>query len=124
MAKIPDAFKHEILGQKIDDNGALIESSDDVTAHFAFMFEVEGDENKTRVVFYNCVASRPKTEASTTNETKEPKTDTITLTISPRDTDKKVRASLEKNEKNKIIFEQFYKSVYEETKIPEVPDSI
>lgn len=113
VAKIPDEFLKEILGQAVDENGALIESSEDKSSKFALMFEVNGDVNAKRVVYYNCSASRPKAEASTVGETKEPKTDTITITASARSTDNLVRASLEPNEKNQTVYDNFYKKVYE-----------
>lgn len=114
MAKIPDSFLKDILGQTIDTNGAVIENAEDKAAHFALMFEVDGDESKKRVVYYNCTASRPSANASTVNETKEPNTDTLTITASARDTDKQVRASLEPTEENMAIFNKFYEKVYEE----------
>ena len=120
MAKIPDSFLTDILGQTVDSNGAIIESSNDVASKFALMFEVDGDVNKKRTVYYNCTASRPQAEASTTNETKEPSTDTITITASARDTDNKVRASIEPTEENMTVFNAFYNSVYEVNATPSV----
>lgn len=113
VAKIPDEFSKEILGQTVDTNGAIIESSEDKSSKFALLFEVDGDVNNKRIVYYNCSASRPKAEASTTSETKEPKTDTIAITASARATDNLVRASIEPSETNKTVFESFYKKVYE-----------
>lgn len=117
MAKIPDSFLKDILGQTIDTNGAVIENAEDKAAHFALMFEVDGDESKKRVVYYNCTASRPSAEASTTSETKEPNTDTLTITASARDTDKQVRASLEPSEQNMAVFNKFYEAVYEKNAV-------
>lgn len=113
VAKIPDEFLKEILGQAVDENGALIESSEDKSSKFALLFEVNGDVNAKRVVYYNCSASRPKAEASTTGETKEPKTDTLTITASARSTDSLVRASLEPSEQNQAVYNKFYEKVYE-----------
>ena len=120
VAKIPDEFLTEILGQKVDSNGAIIETSEDKSSKFALMFEVNGDVNAKRVVYYNCSASRPKAEASTTGGTKEPKTDTITITASARSTDNQVRASLEPNEANKAVFDKFYEKVYEKDTVASV----
>lgn len=120
MAKIPDSFLKDILGQTIDTNGAVIENAEDKAAHFALMFEVDGDESKKRVVYYNCTASRPSANASTVNETKEPNTDTLTITASARDTDKQVRASLEPSEENMAIFNKFYEKVYEKNAVASV----
>ena len=120
VAKIPDEFLKEILGQAVDTNGAIIESSEDKSSKFALMFEVNGDVNAKRVVYYNCSASRPKAEASTVGTTKEPKTDTITITASARSTDNLVRASLEPDDKNKTVYEKFYEKVYEKDAVASV----
>lgn len=120
VAKIPDEFLTEILGQTVDENGAIIEASGDKSSKFALMFEVNGDVNAKRVVYYNCSASRPKAEASTVSETKEPKTDTITITASARSTDELVKASLEPSEQNKTIYDKFYEKVYEKGAVASV----
>lgn len=120
VAKIPDEFLTEILGQTVDENGAIIEASGDKSSKFALMFEVNGDVNAKRVVYYNCSASRPKAEASTVGETKEPKTDTITITASARSTDELVKASLEPSKQNKTIYDKFYEKVYEKGAVASV----
>lgn len=114
IALIPEKFRIDILGEKKDRNGALIESADTEIAPFALMYQYESDKNGTRCVYYNTTVSRPSTEASTVEETKEPKTDTLSITTSPRSTDKKVRALLTRTEENQKIYDAFYKSVYEE----------
>ena len=113
VAKIPDEFLTEILGQTVDSNGAIIETTEDKSSKFALMFEVDGDKNSKRTVYYNCTASRPRAEASTTTETKEPKTDTITITASARSTENQVRASIEPSETNTSVYNSFYTRVYE-----------
>lgn len=114
IADIPEKFRTDILGEKKDKNGALIESSNVEIAPFALMYQVEGDKTGRRCVYYNAIVSRPSSEASTVEESKEPKTDTLSLTVSPRSTDQKVRAILEKTEANATAYDDFYKSVYEE----------
>lgn len=114
IADIPEEFRIKILGEKKDKNGALIESSDVEIAPFALMYQIEGDQNGRRCVYYNTTASRPSSEASTVEGSKEPKTDTLSITTGPRSTDRKVRAILEKNETNAALYDSFYESVYEE----------
>lgn len=114
IADIPEQFRTEILGEKKDKNGALIESSNVEIAPFALMYQVEGDKSGRRCVYYNATVSRPSSEASTVEESKEPKTDTLSLTVGPRSTDQKVRAILERSETNTTVYDNFYKSVYEE----------
>ena len=119
IADIPEKFRVDILGESKDKNGALIEKSDVEIAPFALMYQIEGDKTGRRCVYYNTTVSRPSSEASTVEESKEPKTDTLSITTGPRSTDKKVRAILEKTDENATIYENFYKSVYEEEKTVE-----
>lgn len=109
----PNEFIKEILGQTEDINGALIESAEDVNARFALMGEVKGDNHKRRFVFYDCTASRPSKQMNTIQESKEPQTDTISITMSPRSTDSVIRASLTPNETNQAIYDTFFAEVYE-----------
>lgn len=114
IADIPEQFRIDILGEKKDKNGALIESSDVEIAPFALMYQVEGDQSGRRCVYYNTTVSRPSSEASTVEESKEPKTNTLSITTSPRTTDEKVRAILERSTENATVYDKFYESVYEE----------
>lgn len=113
IAEVPDKFLIDILGQEKDANGAIIESAEDKEARFALMCEVDGDPAKRRVVFYNCIATRPAIEYSTNEESKEVKTATMDITMAPRTTDKKVKATLEPSEENKNVYNDFFKKVYE-----------
>lgn len=82
IALITTEFATEILGEKLDANGVLVESTDAETAEFALLFEFTGDKSKIRHVFYRCAASRPNTESSTIEDSKEVKTETMSLTAS------------------------------------------
>lgn len=50
---------------------------------FALLFEFAGDQKAVRHVLYNCAATRPSLTGATTTNTKEPSTETITITASP-----------------------------------------
>ena len=82
-ALIPDSFRKDILGEVEDTNGVLVEYADAKPSSFALMFQVENDVDATRFCYYNCTATRPSSEANTTEETIEPQTDTISFTASP-----------------------------------------
>lgn len=114
IAMITDEIREKIFGEKKDKNGAFIESSEDVNTPFAFGFQIEGDKKGRRFWYYNCSMSRPGNSASTTEATKEPSTDTLTMKAMPRITDKRVRTFLTETEENKTAYDSFFTEVYEE----------
>ena len=77
------------------------------------MCEVKGDPSNRRVVFYDCLATRPSIEYSTTEESIEVKTCTMDITMTPRATDGKVKAVLDLSEENKAVYDTFFTKVYE-----------
>ena len=113
IAMTPKEFLTQILGQEEDTNGALFESSDDVNARFALMGEIEGDAKKRRFIYYDCTAARPSAEMNTVEDTKEPQTDTISITMTPRSSDKVIKAVIEPNETNQDVYDTFFTKVYE-----------
>lgn len=113
IAITPEEFLTQILGQVKDSNGALFESADDINARFALMGEIEGDAKKRRFIYFDCTATRPSAEANTTEESKEPQTDTISISMSPRSTDKAIKAVIEPSEENKAVYNTFFEKVYE-----------
>lgn len=113
VAMLIEEFFTEILGQQKDNNGALFESADDINARFALMGEIEGDVKKRRFVYFDCTATRPGTEMSTIEESKEPQTDKVSINMAPRSTDKAIKAVIEPNETNKAVYDTFFSKVYE-----------
>ena len=113
IAMTPQEFLTTILGQTVDTNGAIFESSDDINARFALMGEIDGDAKKRRFVYYDCTATRPSAEMNTIEDTKEPQTDTISITMTPRSSDKVIKAVIEPNETNTDVYDTFFTKVYE-----------
>jgi phi13 family phage major tail protein len=92
MARIPDQMRQDLWGDALDATAkVLTENSSIEPKHFALLFQVEGDKQARLAVFYNCVAARPGSGSSTITETKEPQTDTCSITASPL-SDGKVKA--------------------------------
>ena len=117
IAMTPEEFLTQILGQEKDTNGALFESSDDVNARFALMGEIEGDAKKRRFIYYDCTATRPSAEMNTVEESKEPQTDTISITMAPRSSDKVIKAVIEPSEENQEVYDTFFTKVYEKNAV-------
>lgn len=113
IAMTPEQFLTDILGQEKDDNGAIIESSDDINARFALMGEIEGDAKKRRFIYFDCTAARPGAEMNTVEESKDPQTDTISITMAARSTDRAIKAVIEPNEENQSVYDTFFTKVYE-----------
>ena len=82
-AVIPEDFAKNVLGE-VESGHYLLEDADAVTKNFAMGFQIEGDQTETLFWYYYCTASRPSTEATTKEESIEPKTDSISFTAAPR----------------------------------------
>ena len=113
IAKIPDEFLKEILGQKIDSIGGVLENINDKITPFAFMYQIEGDVTGTRFCYYNATVSRPSTEASSTEDTKTPNTDTLSITTSAIEDTGDVRYKLALSDTNKTEYNAFFNTAPE-----------
>ena len=82
IALVPLEFATDILGEKLDEKGVLTETNTAEVSQFALLFEFTGDKRKIRHVLYCCSASRPATEGQTTEDSKEVKTETISIKAS------------------------------------------
>ncbi|MDE5885831.1 MAG: phage tail protein [Oscillospiraceae bacterium] len=79
IALMETIFAVDILGEKIDNNGLQVENTNAELSEFALFWEFDGDQNHIRHVAYRCAASRPGINGNTTEDSKTPETDTISL---------------------------------------------
>ena len=80
LALVPNDFAKDILGEVLAANNIQYEDADAAPAHFALMFQFEGDQKATRHVLYNCTATRSTVGSETKEDTTTPGTETITIT--------------------------------------------
>ena len=83
IALIPDSFKTAVLGFTQTAEGGILETGDEKAKKFALLYEIDGDVEKRRFCDYCCTATRPSAEASTTEDSITPQTDTLSLTTAP-----------------------------------------
>ena len=84
VAKYPDEFMEDVYGVTVSTNDKVATENANVQAKpFALLFEQDGDGDGTMFVAYNCSATRPTQEFTTTEDTIEPTTQTSTITMSP-----------------------------------------
>lgn len=83
LAKVPEQFLIDVFGEDLDDKGVLIESAYAEPKQVALMFEIDGNEEAERFVFYNVQFNRPGYSTTTIGESREPNTQTMDMTIMP-----------------------------------------
>ena len=108
MALYTEKFRTDILGETLDNNGALVEDASASISPFALGFRIDGDDKNTKFWYYNCMASRPGVSGNTTEETITPQTETMNITASQRPTDSRVRVSMTENNSNTTAYGTFF----------------
>lgn len=83
VALVPDEFRKDVLQEEEDTNKVLFENANKNGKSFALGFQIDGDKEPTLFWFFNCTATRPNVESETTEDTKEPGTDTLTISCAP-----------------------------------------
>lgn len=114
LARIPDQMLADIWGMTKNADGVITETVDVPFNDFALMFQIDGDENETLYTFYKCSAQRPTIASQTNEETKEPQTATLELSISPRIVDGKIKVHTS-DTTTTAVRTAWFTTVYEET---------
>ncbi len=111
IALVPSWFREEILNEKKDANGVLVEKADQSVENFALLFEFDGDVKGIRRCIYNCTCTRPSMASETKEDTIEPGTETLSLTADPRK-DGMVKAQTGPDT-DEAAYAAWYQKVYE-----------
>ena len=119
MALISDEFRVDVLGDEIDDNGAIVETANAKPKKFALLFEFDGDAKKTRHVMYNVLPTRPSVSGATRTNTKEPQTETMNIAARPAIDTGDVKARVKQGE---TPYDDFYTAVYLKNAVTNTPD--
>lgn len=114
IALIPESFLKDILGMTQDSNGAIVENADATPSAFALGFEIQGDTKGKKTWMYNCTCARPNQDAATKEAGIAPNTETLSLVVAPRASDKAVKISMVLNDTNATAYNGFFSDVYEE----------
>lgn len=80
VALFDDAFKTQFLGYVNLTNGGIANVKNATKPNVYIAFEVAGDKEARRVVFYNCTLGTITREFATIEDTKEPATESIGVT--------------------------------------------
>lgn len=110
LALIPESFRTDILKEKLDAKGVLVENATVELARFALLFEFDGDKRHIRHVLYNCSASRPGIEGKTNEDSKSVQTEKLGIKATPL-ADGLVKAKTG-NTTDTTVYTNWYKSVY------------
>ena len=116
IALVPDTFRTDVLGESLDAKKVMFEKTDAETKPIALLFEFAGDKHATRHVLYFCSVNRPNVESGTIAESKEVKTETLSITASaaPGHTVVKAKSTAETDS---TTYEGWYDAVYVETAV-------
>lgn len=116
---VPEWAATDLLGRLKDNNGAIIECSEDRPLYFALMFETDTDTVPTRYVFYKCMLTNPSGDWETKTDSTTPKTATANIRVMPR-ADVDVVGGLNKHAIGATVsattdataYDDFYEAVY------------
>lgn len=81
VAKFDDTFKKQYLGYLEKADGGLAVVKNAIKPNVWIAFQVEGDVEERRIIMYNCALGGISREYSTIEESKEPATETIAVTV-------------------------------------------
>lgn len=111
LALIPEDFAKDCLGYTLDTNNVLSENSTHATSPFALLCEFTADDGEIKYAFYNCSATRPDISGTTKGENKEVQTETLNLTMRPRNDGLVLNHTTATT--TSTVVENWYSAVYE-----------
>ena len=84
MARIIDQMLQDVWGMTLGTTSkVLTENANVEPKSFALLFQIDGDANNDYYVLYNCSGTRPAISSKTTEDTKDPQTQSTTISATP-----------------------------------------
>ena len=84
MARIIDKMLQDVWGMtRGTTSKVLTENANTEAKAFALLFQIDGDADEDCYVLYNCTGTRPAIAAKTKEDTKEPQTQSSTISAAP-----------------------------------------
>lgn len=112
MALIPDQMLEDVWGMtKEATDNVVIENAFVQPKSFALLFQIDGDASERLYCLYNCNATRPGITGATNTETKEPQTQSCTVSAAPLP-DGRVLAKTSDDTPDEVLT-AWFKKVYE-----------
>lgn len=117
IARITDEFRVDVLGDKIDEKGILVERGDATPKRIALLFEFASDKNAVRHVLYNVSVARPSDSSKTKEGKADPNTQKLTFraALDPYTQIPKAKST---QSADKTTYDAWYTTVYK-TKVVE-----
>ncbi|OCS82279.1 major tail protein [Caryophanon tenue] len=118
IANLTEEFRTEVLGEVLV-NGGLLEKGDAKTKDIALLYQIEGDEQASRMVLYDVAVARPSISTTTKGESTEVNTNELTFSAKPRTSDRAIKWATG-SATPKSVYDSFYTAVVEPVEIPSV----
>ena len=110
MARFPDKMMQDIWGFQLGTDKVMVEMSNVEAKPFALLYQIDGDADNQYYCMYNCSATRPGAGGATTTETKDPQTQTSTISAVPLE-DNRIMARTT-GETTETVKQNWFKAVY------------
>lgn len=124
IAKMPEQFRIDALGEVVDANGVLLEDANAKSKKIALLFEFDGDENAVRHCLPYCSVARPTQGSSTKTATAEPTTQELTLRATPAPNTGLPKYSTS-SMTDAAIYDNWYNAVYAPNmELPDAPEAM
>ena len=114
MARFPDQMLQDVWKFELNaTDKVLMENVNVEQASFALLFQIDGDADNQYYCLYNCTATRPGIGSTTNTESKEPQTQSSSISAAPMEDGKVMARTTSQTPEN--VKTAWFTKVYEKT---------